>query len=185
MSETIIKCVTDGVLCVIRCDFDGSKINRKGFMRNFACVALDNPKTLDNVGGVMRACHVFGVKMIAVSGNRLKSKIRSHVDTTSAYKHIPTIITDDVFDVLPFDCVPVAVELLPEASPLPTFSHPKRAFYIFGPEDGTLGSRITDRCNHVVSVPTQNGCMNLAACVNVMLYDRIRDNFVRDNINLP
>lgn len=50
--------------------------------------------------------------------------------------------------------------------------NPKRAFYVFGAEDNTLGSRVLGWCRDVVSVPT-NRCMNLAACVNVVLYDRM------------
>jgi tRNA(Leu) C34 or U34 (ribose-2'-O)-methylase TrmL len=56
--------------------------------------------------------------------------------------------------------------------PLPGYKHPERALYIFGPEDGTLGHDVLDWCRDVVYVPT-NGCMNLAATVNVVLYDRM------------
>lgn len=147
------------------------------YNRNFACIALDNPKHIENVGGVLRACHVFGAKMIILSGHRVKDKIRSHVDTTKAWKHIPTIISDDIFDVIPYDAVPIAVEILPDATPLPDFRHPQRAVYIFGPENGTLGKRITEQCKEVVYLPTHNACLNLAACANVVLYDR----FIRMN----
>lgn len=64
------------------------------------------------------------------------------------------------------------IDLLPGAISLVDYVHPERAFYIFGQEDGTLGERIVKRCRDVVYVPT-NRCMNLAACVNVVLYDRM------------
>ena len=140
--------------------------------RNFACVALDNPKCVENVGGVLRASSVFGVKMVVLTGNRIKNKMKHSTDTTKAWRHIPTIITKDVFDVIPYSAIPIAVELLPEAMPMPDFIHPPRGFYIFGQEDGTLGKRIIDRCKHVIYLPTHNSCLNLAACVNVVLYDR-------------
>lgn len=38
-------------------------------------------------------------------------------------------------------------------------------------EDGTLREKILSRCRDRVMIPT-NGCMNLAATVNVVLYDR-------------
>jgi tRNA(Leu) C34 or U34 (ribose-2'-O)-methylase TrmL len=44
--------------------------------------------------------------------------------------------------------------------------------YIFGPEDGSLPQSVVDQCEHVVFIPT-TGCMNLAATVNVVLYDRL------------
>jgi tRNA(Leu) C34 or U34 (ribose-2'-O)-methylase TrmL len=68
--------------------------------------------------------------------------------------------------------VPVAIEFIEDSIALPKFTHPKSAFYIFGAEDQTLGRDILDRCKHVVMVPTAY-CMNLAATVNVVLYDRM------------
>ena len=80
--------------------------------------------------------------------------------------------TDDLHSVVPFDCVPVAVDLIEGAVPLGRYVHPERAFYVFGPEDGTLGKSITSWCRDTVYVPTKF-CMNLAATVNVVLYDRM------------
>jgi tRNA(Leu) C34 or U34 (ribose-2'-O)-methylase TrmL len=79
---------------------------------------------------------------------------------------------DDLQKVIPLGCTPVAVELVDGALPLPTYTHPDRAFYIFGPEDGSLSKAVRDWCEEVVYIPTQ-GCMNLAATVNVVLYDRL------------
>lgn len=59
-----------------------------------------------------------------------------------------------------------------DARNLVGFHHPERACYIFGPEDGTLGKSITDRCKFKVQIPTAY-CMNLAATVNVVLYARL------------
>lgn len=55
---------------------------------------------------------------------------------------------------------------------MPAFQHPATAFYVFGPEDGTLGKDIRDWCPVRVMIPTRS-CMNLAGCVNVVLYDRM------------
>ena len=77
-----------------------------------------------------------------------------------------------LFDVMPYDCVPVAVDLVDGAIPLSDYRHPERAFYIFGAEDATLGKRVLDKCRDVVYIPT-NFCMNLAATANVVLYDRM------------
>lgn len=52
------------------------------------------------------------------------------------------------------------------------YVHPELAFYIFGPEDGTLKAEITDWCRDIIYIPT-NRCMNLAATVNVVLYYRL------------
>jgi tRNA(Leu) C34 or U34 (ribose-2'-O)-methylase TrmL len=127
------------------------------------------PKTPANVGSVLRAAHCYGAAMIAMTGHRYKG---SPTDPQKGYRHIPLIRCEDLQSVVPFDCVPVAVDLLDGAIELQKYAHPERAFYIFGPEDGTLGSAVTDWCRDKVYVPTKH-CMNLAATVNVVLYDRL------------
>ncbi len=88
------------------------------------------------------------------------------------YRHMPFFQADELETLIPYDCIPVAVELVQDAQNLISFSHPERAFYIFGAEDGTLGNRILSWCPAKVMIPTRR-CMNLAACVNVVLYDRL------------
>ena len=137
-------------------------------MRGFSCIALDNPKFDANVGGALRAAGCYGAAMVVVGGGRFTHEV---TDTMKAYRHIPTVKARDVMAVVPHDCVPVAVDLIPGATPLYEYEHPERAYYVFGAEDATLGRRIIERCRDVVYVPTYN-CMNLAATVNVVMYDR-------------
>jgi len=140
--------------------------------RGFAAIGLDNPKSGVNIGSVFRAAGVYEAKLIVLGGPRPEKITRFQTDTMRTWKHTPVILTDDIFDALPFDTVPIAVDLLPDATPLMEFTHPERAFYIFGAEDSTLDERIVKRCAHTVYVPTKH-CMNLAAAVNVVLYDRL------------
>jgi len=44
--------------------------------------------------------------------------------------------------------------------------------YVFGPEDGSIDQALIDAADAVVYVPPI-GRMNLAATVNVLLYDRL------------
>jgi tRNA(Leu) C34 or U34 (ribose-2'-O)-methylase TrmL len=67
---------------------------------------------------------------------------------------------------------PIAVEVRPNAERLPDFEHPLNALYVFGPEDGTLDRGILEACHRFVVIPSTN-CLNLAAAVNVVLYDRM------------
>lgn len=137
--------------------------------RGFSCIGLFKPKDKANVGAALRAAHCYGASMVAVEGARGGAKAGTNV--YSEHKHTPFFETDDLLSVRPYDAQLVVVDLIPGATPLHEFVHPERAMYVFGPEDGTLGARHTDRAQHVVYVPT-NGCMNLAATVNVILYDR-------------
>ena len=138
----------------------------------FACIGLVNPKTPSNVGSVMRAAGCYGVKMVAYTGSRYKKGAKFVTDPQKIHRHIPLMQVEELRPIIPFDCVPVAVDLVSGATPLHEYKHPKRAFYIFGPEDGTLGKETLEWCRDVIYVPT-NGCMNLAAAVNVILYDRM------------
>lgn len=142
-------------------------------MRGFAAIGLVNPKTPANIGSVLRAAGCYEADFVAVAGVR-GHKAVSHcaTDTMKAYKHIPTITCDSVWDAHPVGSIPVAVDLVDDAVSLVDFKHPESAYYIFGPEDGTLGGDNLKRCVHRVYVPT-NRCMNLAATVNVILYDRM------------
>src|SRR5262249_34036115 len=81
-------------------------------------------------------------------------------------------IDENLFDRFPSRGVtPVAVELLPTAQPLTSFEHPEDALYVFGPEDGGLPKAVRLLCHRFVFIPTHH-CLNLAAAVNVVLYDR-------------
>ncbi len=136
--------------------------------RGFCAVGLVSPKTPANVGSALRAAGVFGASFVAFTGSRYHG---SGTDTMKAVRHLPLFRSDDLRSIIPHDCVPVAVDLVEGAVPLPDYVHPRSAFYIFGPEDGTLGKATLDWCRDRVMIPA--GCLNLAAAVNVVLYDRI------------
>ena len=137
-------------------------------MRGYAAIGLDHPKCPANVGGAMRAAGCYGAAMVAMSGHRFG---KAPTDVQKQWRLTPVIQTEDLRLVIPYDCVPVAVDLIPGAQSLADYKHPERAFYIFGPEDGTLGARVLSWCRDVIYIP-MDGCMNLAATVNVVLYDR-------------
>lgn len=139
--------------------------------RGYACVGLDNPKNSLNVGSALRAAGCYGAALVAVGGERNRYR-RAPTDTQATHRHIPLMRVNDLRTIIPFDCIPVAVDIIEGAIPLYEYKHPERAFYIFGAEDATLGKRVLSWCRDVVYVPT-NYCMNLAATVNVVLYDRM------------
>jgi tRNA(Leu) C34 or U34 (ribose-2'-O)-methylase TrmL len=138
--------------------------------RGFATIGLDRPKSKENLGGVLRAAGCFGASLVVVRGARMG---RYSTDTMDSYKSIPSIHADDLIASIPFGCTPVAVELADGAKNIVDFTHPERAFYIFGPEDGDVDKKIRASCAHTIYVPTQF-CMNLACTVNVVLYDRLQ-----------
>ena len=140
-------------------------------MRGYAAIGLYQPKYSVNIGSVLRACACYGVSLLAYTGCRFE-RSKAPTDTSKWYRHMPMQHVDDLFNVIPYDCIPVAVEIREDAISLFDYKHPPRAFYVFGPEDGTLGHQVTRWCKDTVYVPTSY-CMNLAATVNVVLYDRM------------
>jgi len=138
-------------------------------LRGYSCIGLHNPKNCQNVGHVLRAAGCYDAKGIFFSGERYK---KSATDTMKQYRHIPLVNVANLQNVIPYDCIPVAVELIKGGILLNEYQHPRSAYYIFGAEDETLGPDILSWCKDVVYVPTI-GCMNLAATVNVVLYDRL------------
>ena len=131
-------------------------------------IGLHTPKNPINVGHVLRAADAFGASFVAIRGNR----VASPTNVSSAEKRIPVLRGLNLKELIPYGCVPVAVELVDGAENLVSFQHPQQAIYIFGAEDATLGEKTLSWCKHKIFIPTRI-CLNLAACVNVVLYDRM------------
>jgi len=159
-------------------------------------IGLTNPKTPSNVGGIMRAAGCYSVDQVLYTGHRYTHAAKfigskNNTDTQKLSEQIPLIAIDDFLQLkqpsiklqlakLPESTKIICVDLVEGATPLPHFQHPDQALYIFGPEDGTIGQDVIDQADDVVYVPTV-GCMNLAASVNVLLYDRLAKSLVKQD----
>ena len=119
----------------------------------------------------MRAAGCFAVDAVYYTGTRYDRAKAFATDTKSVVQKIPLQCVEELLDAVPEGAKVVCVELAEGALPLPEFQHPSQAFYILGPEDGTIDQALIDRADEVVYIPTI-GCLNLAATVNVVLYDR-------------
>lgn len=136
-------------------------------------LALINPKSPQNMGSILRAAGCYQAQSIRYTGERYARAKRFHTDTKNTHLDIPVSHVAHIIDLQADKYLKkVAVELVEGAMPLPLFEHPEDALYIFGPEDGSIEQSVIDQCDSVVYIPTK-GCMNLAATVNVLLYDRL------------
>ena len=135
-------------------------------------IGLVNPKTPMNVGAVMRAAGCYQVDAVFYTGQRFERAAKFSTDTKAVSQQIALTRVTSLLAPWPEETAVVCVELVEGATPLPQLQHPESAIYIFGPEDGTIDQHLIDRADAVVYVPTI-GCMNLAATVNVLLYDRL------------
>lgn len=140
---------------------------------NGSAIALSNPKSPANLGSILRAAGCFGVETIFYTGTRIEYAQKFHTDTHNALDSVSLNRLDDLKALKPYRLPIVCIELTENAIPLTTFNHPTNAIYLFGPEDGTLNQQAIDTADYVVYVPTYQ-CLNLAATVNIVLYDRMQ-----------
>jgi len=125
------------------------------------------------MGSILRAAGCYQAQSIRYTGERYARAKAFSTDTKNVHLNIPVNQVPKVIDpIIDKHLTKVAIELVEGATPLPLFKHPEEALYIFGPEDGSIEQDVIDQCDHVVYIPTV-GCMNLAATVNVLLYDRL------------
>lgn len=155
-------------------------------------VVLINPKTPYNVGSAIRACSIFEVPTLRWTGRRIStadgrrkagSGLRSNrprlprEERLKDYANVDwredtseRVVTDLCAE---HDLTPVAVEIVPGSEPLDTFVHPENALYVFGPEDGSIPKGVLSVCHRFVQIPSCNRTpFNLAAALNIVLYDR-------------
>ena len=145
-------------------------------------IGLINPKSPVNVGLVMRAAGCFQVGSVFYTGERYDRAAPFNTDTQNASLSIPLTWVPSLPGDIAVNMQIVCVELVEGAIPLPAYQHPGKALYIFGPEDGTIHQQVLDRADSVVFIPTI-GSLNLAAAVNVLLYDRLAKMPVNDCYN--
>ena len=139
---------------------------------NKVSLCLFNPKSPQNMGSILRAAGCYSVASVFYTGERYARAKGFATDTKDAGLKIPVTNISNIQECVHQEQCIVVVELVEGATPLPNFEHPDNALYIFGPEDGTLPQDVIYQSHHVVYIPTK-GCMNLAATVNVVLYDRM------------
>ena len=137
--------------------------------RGYFGIGLEGDRATVNMGIVLRAASCFGAAFVAAQPGRLKY---SRADTQKTHRHIPIFAAQDLMGLLPRGCKAVAVEVSDRAEALTLFKHPEQAYYLFGPEQGSLSPELMDQCEGVVQIPTAD-CLNLGVSVNVVLYDRL------------
>lgn len=147
--------------------------SKETFETHFLGVGLYNTKNGFNIGAVLRAAGCFDAAYVVVSGERFRDYKTDYrcTDTELMRKRAPLFLgVPSLVPFLPVDCEPVVFERCSNSVPLESFDHPRRAFYVFGPEDGSVPSDLFPNATrvHVKS----NGSLNLGMCANIVLHDR-------------
>jgi tRNA(Leu) C34 or U34 (ribose-2'-O)-methylase TrmL len=142
-------------------------------------IVLYNPKYPHNVGAAVRAASCFGSKLILFTGERVSiepSGIKGYrlprEERMRGYKDVTVINDQYPFNRFDKSVTPVAVEMRPNSEQLPFFEHPPNAVYVFGPEDGNIPQIMLKHCHRFLVIPSKH-CVNLAAAIYLVLYDRV------------
>lgn len=139
--------------------------------KGFFAIGIERSKTPANIGTLMRSAVCFGASYVFIIGQRYP---RQCSDTVKSWKHVPLFQYDDIEDFnehRPIDVPLIGVELTEDAVPLESFTHPDRAIYLLGPEDGNLSLKAQSYCQDLVRFSSRF-CLNVAAAGSVVLYDR-------------
>jgi tRNA(Leu) C34 or U34 (ribose-2'-O)-methylase TrmL len=136
-------------------------------------IALCNPKSPTNLGAILRSAGCFGIENVYYSGTRIELAQKFHTDTHNAKDKIQLEKVDDLSSIAGQGLPLICIELTENAQPITEFAHPEHAIYLFGPEDGSIPQTLINQADSVLYIPTYE-CLNLAATVNITLYDRMQ-----------
>ena len=152
---------------------------KKGSISSPASIVLINPKFPRNVGGAVRSASCFNADNVLFTGKRVSLDPENYdnyrlprEERMKGYSEVTLANVEKFTPLFEKDVVPIAVEKRESSTDLVYFQHPKKAVYVFGPEDGSLDKPILNLCHEFIWIPSKF-CVNLAAAVNLVLYDRL------------
>ncbi len=141
-------------------------------MRGYFAIGVEGISKSMNVGNLVRSAHAFGASFVFTVAADARAG-RAPSDTSKTHTQLPFYRWPSIGEMaLPDDCTLVGVELMDDAVDLPSFRHPLKAAYVFGPERGSLSPEMLAYCAHTVKIPT-SFCINVATAGAVVMYDRI------------
>lgn len=142
-------------------------------MRGYFGIGVEGINKPFNVGNLFRSAHAFGASFVFTVAATYRRAEGAQTDTSDTLANLPfySFPTRDEL-LLPKGCALVGVELHDEAVELPSFTHPRCAAYILGPERSSLSPELTARCDHLLRIPTKF-CLNVGIAGVVVMYDRM------------
>jgi len=141
--------------------------------RGYFGIGAEGVSKSANMGALLRTGHAFGAAFCFTIGTGFDARAGRQADTADTPSHVPLwrFATLDAMR-LPAGCALVGVELVDDATDLPSFRHPLNAAYVLGPERSGLSAPVLAACRHVVRIPTRFA-LNLAVAGAIVLYDRL------------
>ncbi len=141
--------------------------------RGYFGIGAESISKSENMGALLRTAHAFGAAFCFSVGAGWDARAGRHADTADAPAHVPLWRFPDAAALdLPQNCHLIGVELLDQATDLPSFRHPLNAAYVLWPERSGLSPALLARCRHMVRIPTRFA-LNIAVAGAIALYDRL------------
>lgn len=142
-------------------------------MKGYFAIGIEGASKPMNMGNLVRSAHALGANFVFTIGAHARIR-NSRSDTSKTQKSVPWYDWDNIESMqLPKNCQIVGVELLDEAIDLPSFTHPRCAAYVMGPERGVLSDDLRARCDHIIRIPTRF-CINVQIAGAIVMYDRLK-----------
>ena len=142
-------------------------------MKGYFAIGIEGASKPMNMGNLVRSAHALGAGFVFTIGAHARIR-KARSDTSKTQNSVPWYDWDGVDDIqLPQNCQIVGVELLDEAIDLPSFTHPRCAAYVMGPERGVLSEALRAKCDHIIRIPTRF-CINVQIAGAIVMYDRLR-----------
>ena len=142
-------------------------------MKGYFAIGIEGASKPMNMGNLVRSAHALGAGFVFTIGAHARIR-KARSDTSKTQNSVPWYDWDGVDNMqLPQNCQIVGVELLDEAIDLPSFTHPRCAAYVMGPERGVLSEALRAKCDHIIRIPTRF-CINVQIAGAIVMYDRLR-----------
>ena len=139
--------------------------------RGYFGIGIDNVKTKENIGTLFRSALNFDADFIFTIHKRYQKQASN---TVKAERHIPLWHFETIEEFrksIPYDCIPIGVEIAKEAKSIINFVHPERAIYILGAEDYGITKDIQSLCKEIIYIPS-NLCLNVSVAGSIVMFDR-------------
>lgn len=142
-------------------------------MRGYFGIGVEGINKPFNVGNLFRSANAFGASFVFTVAATYKRSEGTLADTSDALANLPFYAFPSLGEMmLPKGCALVGVELMDDAVELPSFTHPRCAAYVLGPEKSSLSPEMVRRCDHILKIPTRF-CLNVGIAGVVVMYDRL------------
>lgn len=142
-------------------------------MRGYFGIGVEGINKPFNVGNLFRSANAFDASFVFTIAATYKRSEGTLADTSDALANLPFYAFPTLGDLmLPKGCALVGVELLDDAVALPSFTHPRCAAYVLGPEKSSLSPELVRRCDHILKIPTKF-CLNVGIAGVLVMYDRL------------